>query len=254
MSTDSTKRFSDRVANYVKYRPGYPPEVIDCLEKKYGLNQSSTVADIGAGTGIFTKLLLEKGYKVYAIEPNDPMREEADRQLGSFKNYHSMVGTADKTGLSAQSIDLIVCAQAFHWFNTAEAKTEFQRILKPGGKAALIWNNRDVEADAFATAYDALLKTLSGGDYEKINHQNLTSVDFERFYKDGQYTLTKFPNQQIFDFEQLAGRAFSSSYIPAEDTKAGKAFKTELKTIFDTHQQNGRVVFKYDTEVYLGEV
>ncbi|MBS1530725.1 MAG: class I SAM-dependent methyltransferase [Bacteroidetes bacterium] len=254
MSTDSTKRFSDRVANYVKYRPGYPGEIIDYLEKACDLKPGSVIADIGAGTGIFTKLLLEKGYKVYGVEPNDPMREEADRQLSQFSGYHSMTGTADKTGLATKSIDLIVCAQAFHWFNTAEAKAEFQRILKPGGKAALIWNNRDVEADAFATAYDALLKTLSGGDYEKINHQNLNTADFERFYKNGQYVLTKFPNQQIFDFEQLAGRAFSSSYVPAEDTEAGKAFKAELKKVFDTHQQGGKVVFKYDTEVHLGEV
>jgi ubiquinone/menaquinone biosynthesis C-methylase UbiE len=254
MSTDSTKRFTDRVANYVKYRPGYPPDVITYLEKECHLNSDSVIADVGAGTGIFTKLLLEKDYKVYAVEPNDAMREEADRQLTHFNSYHSMIGTADKTGLSAQSIDLIVCAQAFHWFNTSETKAEFQRILKSGGQAALIWNNRDVEADAFAEAYDELLKTLSGGDYECINHQNLSPADFERFYKDGQYTLTKFPNQQVFDFEHLAGRAFSSSYVPAEDTEAGKAFKEKLKTIFDTYQRDGKVIFRYDTEVYLGNV
>lgn len=254
MATDPTKRFTDRVANYVKYRPGYPKEVIDYLEKECHLSGHSNIADVGAGTGIFTKLLLEQGHKVYAVEPNDAMREEADRQLSQFDKYHSMIGTADKTGLSAQSVDMIVCAQAFHWFNTAETKAEFQRILKPGGKAALIWNNRDVEADAFATAYDNLLKTLSGGDYERINHQNLNPADFERFYKDGRYTLNKFPNQQVFDFEQLAGRAFSSSYVPAEDTEAGKAFKGELKMIFDQHQKDSKVIFRYDTEVYLGAV
>lgn len=130
MPADSTKRFTDRVANYVKYRPGYPQEAVNYLEKACDLKPGSVIADIGAGTGIFTKLLLEKGHKVYAIEPNDAMREEADRQLGPFPGYHSMPGTADKTGLSARSIDLITCAQAFHWFNTAEAKAEFQRILK----------------------------------------------------------------------------------------------------------------------------
>jgi ubiquinone/menaquinone biosynthesis C-methylase UbiE len=254
MSTDSTKRFTDRVANYVKYRPGYPEEVIAHLEKEGSLVPDSTIADIGAGTGIFTKLLLEKGYKVYAIEPNDAMREEADRQLSHFEQYHSMTGTADKTGLSAGSMEMIVCAQAFHWFNTPETKTEFQRILKPGGKVALIWNNRDVEADPFATAYDALLKTLSGGDYERVNHQNLTPADFERLYKDGKYALDKFPNQQVFDFEQMAGRAYSSSYVPAEDTEAGKAFKQQLKELFDTYQRDGKVIFRYNTEVYLGLV
>jgi len=253
MSSDPTKRFTDRVSNYVKYRPGYPKEIIDYLERQCHLSAQSAIADIGAGTGIFTKLLAEKGYKVFAVEPNDAMREEADRQLSKFPGYHSIVGKADLTGLTSQSIDLVVCAQAFHWFNTPETKAEFQRILKSGGQVVLIWNNRDVEADAFAAAYDALLKTL-GGDYERINHQNLKEPDFVRFYKNGKYTLTKFSNQQIFDFEQLAGRAFSSSYIPAEDTDAGKAFKAELKNVFDTHQLDGQVVFKYDTEVYLGMV
>jgi SAM-dependent methyltransferase len=254
MANDSTTRFSDRVANYVKYRPGYPPEVIDYLEEQCQLTPESVIADIGSGTGIFTKLLLDNGYKVYAIEPNDPMRQEADRQLGHFDRYHSMTDTAEQTGLAAKNIDLIVCAQAFHWFNTAETKAEFQRILKPGGHVALIWNNRDVEADNFAVAYDALLKQLSGSDYDRINHQNLKHDDFVRFYRDGQYKLTKFPNQQIFNFEQLAGRAFSSSYVPTEGTEAGQSFKMQLKDVFDLYQQDGVVVFKYDTEVYLGQL
>jgi ubiquinone/menaquinone biosynthesis C-methylase UbiE len=254
MPNDSTKRFSDRVANYVKYRPGYPQEVINHLANRCHLTSASVIADIGAGTGIFTKLLLEKSYQVYAVEPNGPMREEADRQLKHFVEYHSMAGTADRTGLTSGSIDLVVCAQAFHWFNTPETKSEFQRILKPGGRVALIWNNRDIGADEFALAYDWLLKQLSGSDYEKINHQNLCLADFERFYKDGQYELTRFQNEQIFDSEQLAGRAFSSSYVPAEETEAGEAFKGQLRAIFDTYQKDGKIVFKYDTELYLGKL
>jgi ubiquinone/menaquinone biosynthesis C-methylase UbiE len=254
MSNDSTQRFTDRVSNYVKYRPGYPQEVIGYLEKEGHLSTHSAIADVGAGTGIFTRLLLEKGYNVYAVEPNEAMRGEADRQLSHFPGYCSLAGRADLTGLASQSIDLIVCAQSFHWFNTTETRVEFQRILKSGGQVALVWNNRDIRADAFAAAYDALLKTLSGGDYETINHQNLTPADFKRFYKDAKYVLTKFQNRQVFDFEQLAGRAFSSSYVPPEDTDAGKAFKADLKAVFDSHQQDGKVVFRYDTEVYLGMV
>ncbi|HZX59698.1 MAG TPA: class I SAM-dependent methyltransferase [Mucilaginibacter sp.] len=250
---DPTKRFSNRVDNYVKYRPGYPKEVIDYLETQCHLTAKAAIADIGAGTGIFTKLLLERNYTVYAIEPNDDMRHEADRQLKHFPDYHSIAGRADLTGLTSHSIGLIVCAQAFHWFNTPETKTEFKRILKRGGKVTLIWNNRDIEADAFAIAYDLLLREQSG-DYESINHQNLTEIDFIRFYKGGEYKLAKFHNQQVFDFEQLAGRAFSSSYVPAEETEAGKTFKGHLKDLFDTYQRHGKVVFKYNTEVYLGHV
>ncbi|HVS90688.1 MAG TPA: class I SAM-dependent methyltransferase [Mucilaginibacter sp.] len=254
MSTDPTKRFSNRVDNYVKYRPGYPPEVINYLEKECNLSPGSVMADVGAGTGIFTKLLLELGFTVYAIEPNYAMRHEADRQLKNFPAYHSKSGTAESTGLKQDSVDLVVCAQAFHWFNTPETKSEFQRILKPGGQVALVWNNRDIEADAFAIAYELLLKSLSGGDYERVNHQNLVETDFMRFFAGGQYKLAKFHNQQVFDFEQLAGRAFSSSYVPAEETDAGKAFKAQLLDLFDTYQKHGKVIFKYTTEVYLGEV
>jgi len=250
---DPTKRFTDRVDNYVKYRPGYPQEVIDYLEKQCHLPAKSPIADVGSGTGIFTKLLLEWNYAVYAVEPNDNMRHEADRQLKHFPNYHSVAGRADQTGLASHSIGLVVCAQAFHWFNTPETKAEFKRILKPRGQVALIWNNRDVEADAFAIAYDLLLREQSG-DYESINHQNLKEIDFIKFYKDGEYKLAKFHNQQIFDFEQLAGRAFSTSYVPAEETEAGKIFKGLLKELFDTYQRNGKVVFMYNTEVYLGFV
>ena len=208
MTNYSTSRFSDRVNNYVKYRPGYPPEVISHLEKECRLSVGSKVADVGAGTGIFTALLLEKGYTVYAVEPNEPMRAEADRQLSHYDTYHTMSGTADKTGISAKSMDLVVCAQAFHWFNTPETKAEFKRILKPHGYVALIWNNRDVEADAFATAYELLLQQQSG-DYERVNHQNLSETDFVNFYRDGKYSLVILHNQQVIDFEELAGRAFS---------------------------------------------
>lgn len=253
MTNNSTSRFSDRVNNYVKYRPGYPPEVISHLEKECGLSANSKVADVGAGTGIFTKLLLEKGYTVYAVEPNEPMRRAADEQLRNYRGYYPVDGIAWATGLPAKTADLIVCAQAFHWFNTAETKIEFKRILKPGGYVALIWNNRDVEADAFATAYELLLQQQSG-DYERVNHQNLAETDFVNFYRDGKYTLIKFHNQQVFDFEELAGRAFSSSYVPAEETEAGQHFKNSLQELFDCYNRHGKVIFRYQTEVYLGKL
>ncbi|MGN6637886.1 MAG: class I SAM-dependent methyltransferase [Mucilaginibacter sp.] len=253
MAHDPTKRFTNRVTNYVKYRPGYPKAVVDHLAKCVHLTTGTVIADVGSGTGIFSKLLLERDFTVFAVEPNEAMRSEAEQQLKHFPGFHSVEGTADATGLPAKSVDLIACAQAFHWFNTSEAKVEFKRILKPGGNVALIWNNRDIEADDFAVAYELLLKQQSG-DYERINHQNLAETDFVRFFKNGKYSLTKFPNQQIFNFEQLAGRAFSSSYVPAEETEGGKAFKSHLQQLFDSYQQNSKVVFRYNTEVYLGKL
>jgi len=253
MTSNSTIRFSDRVENYVKYRPGYPPEVFDLLQQECGLTTSSVIADIGSGTGIFTKPLLERGYTVYAVEPNEAMRSEAGRQLSHYTNYHSVNGTAEATNLSPASVGFIVCAQAFHWFNTPETKAEFERILQPDGWVALTWNNRSIDADDFAIAYDQLLKDVSG-DYERVNHQNLTKTEFENFYRDGKYTRFTFPNVQVFNLEQLTGRAFSSSYLPAQESEAGRALGIRLKDIFDRYQTNGSVIFRYVTEVYLGRV
>ena len=210
MAHDSTLRFSSRVANYAKYRPSYPGKVLDYLQHECHLTSQSVIADIGSGTGIFTKLLLDKGYKVFAVEPNDAMRREAEHQLKPCPHFHSVNGTAEATSLAGKSANLIVCAQAFHWFNNAETKAEFKRILAPHGHVALIWNNRCIDVDDFAIAYEILLKQQEG-DYERINHQNLAETDFAAFYHDGKYKLVKFSNFQVFNLEQLAGRAFSSS-------------------------------------------
>jgi ubiquinone/menaquinone biosynthesis C-methylase UbiE len=253
MAHDATLRFSNRVENYARYRPGYPDKVIDYLQKECHLDQSTVIADIGSGTGIFTKLLLERGYTVYAVEPNEAMRREAEKQLKNQANFHSVNGTAEATTLPGKTADLVVCAQAFHWFNNHETKAEFKRILASHGHVALIWNNRCIDADDFAIAYELLLKQKTG-DHERVNHQNLTETDFANFYRDGKYKLVKFPNFQVFNLEQLTGRAFSSSYVPAQGTEEGKAFSVLLKALFDQYQTNGTVMFRYDTEIYLGRV
>jgi ubiquinone/menaquinone biosynthesis C-methylase UbiE len=253
MISDPTQRFSDRVENYVKYRPGYPPEVLQYLKTECTLTESSVVADVGAGTGIFTKLLLDEGYKVLAVEPNEPMRNAAENYLHDYKNFTSVDGTAEATTLAENSVDCIVCAQDFHWFNNGRTRVEFNRILKPGAKAALIWNNRITDSSDFLKAYDALLKNNSL-DYNKVNHQNVKDIDFKAFFKDGEYQLKKFPNEQVFDEQGLIGRAFSSSYVPSEDTEDGQKFLAMLKDIFNKYNVDGKVVFSYQTEVYTGEV
>ncbi|GAB3914184.1 class I SAM-dependent methyltransferase [Mucilaginibacter boryungensis] len=251
--SDSTQRFSNRVDNYIKYRPGYPVGVLELLHNDGGLKTGSKIADIGSGTGILTRLLLDEGYTVYAVEPNGDMRQAADAQLGDHKRYHSINGTAEATTLQAGSIDMVTCAQAFHWFNAERCRVEFARILKPGGKVALIWNNRQIEADEFSIDYEFLLRQESS-DYKRVNHQNLTEADFTAFFKDGQYQFSKFPNVQVFDEAGLIGRAFSSSYVPAQATPEGETFLHKLKDIFNRHQENETVSVQYQTEVYLGEV
>ena len=253
MTHNSTLRFSNRVENYAKYRPSYPDKVLDYLQQHCQLTETSVVADIGSGTGIFTKLLLDRGYTVHAVEPNEAMRRKAEKLLKNHENFHSVDGTAENTTLSDKGYQLVVCAQAFHWFNNTETKIEFKRILAPHGHVALIWNNRSIDADDFAIAYEILLKQQSV-DYEQINHQNLTSTDFVSFFHNGKYELARFPNFQVFNLEELTGRAFSSSYLPAQDTEAGKSLSGMLKSLFDQYQTNGTVMFRYDTEIYLGKL
>ncbi|MHB8208186.1 class I SAM-dependent methyltransferase [Mucilaginibacter sp.] len=253
MEADPTKRFSDRVDNYVKYRPTYPSEVLGYLKAECGLNAGSVIADVGAGTGIFTKLLLDKGYKVFAVEPNEQMLQSAKEQLSGYENFNPINKGAECTELPNESIDLIVCAQSFHWFSNDNTRVEFSHILKPGGKAALIWNNRVTDIDQFSIEYDALLKNDSV-DYNKVNHQNIEDLDFKVFFKDGKYEVKKFPNAQVFDEEGLIGRAFSSSYVPPQGTEEGDVFLKLLQGLFAKYNVNGKISFYYQTEIYLGEV
>jgi len=250
---DPTKRFSDRVENYIKYRPSYPPEVLDFLEKECNLSPGVAIADVGAGTGIFTGLLLNRGYKVYAVEPNESMRQAAVEQFKSNPNFIPVEGSAEETTLSANSMDLVVCAQAFHWFNADKTWAEFKRILKDDGQVALIWNNRDAETDDFSVAYENILKQDSI-DYNKVNHRNISDINFKAFFKDGIYQVVKYPNVQVFDEAGLMGRAYSSSYVPPEGTEEGEKFKVLLKDIFARYNTGGQVKFYYQTEIYLGKI
>lgn len=252
-SVNPTQRFSGRVANYIRYRPDYPPIVFEHLIAQTGLSAQSTVADIGSGTGIFTKHLLDIGAKVYAVEPNAEMRAAADAVLSVYPNYDAVNGGAESTTLKNDVVNLIVCAQAFHWFNTPATKEEFIRILKAGGYVALIWNNRLADADEFSRAYNSLLKAYSS-DYNEVNHQNLNKSDFDTFYGSDQYSFTLFPNVQLFDENGLIGRAYSSSYVPELESPAGQQFLAKLKAIFAQYQENGQVKFQYHTQVYLGKI
>ncbi|MGN6396928.1 MAG: class I SAM-dependent methyltransferase [Mucilaginibacter sp.] len=252
-TSEATKRFTERVENYVKYRPGYPAEVLELLENEGGLSQGAAVADIGSGTGIFTRLLLQRGYKVYAVEPNQAMQQAACMWLGDDQNFTPVDAVAEATTLDTHSIDMVVCAQAFHWFNDARTRWEFNRILKDEGLAALIWNNRLADTDDFSMAYENLLKTKSV-DYNKVNHRNINDIDFKAFFKNGVYKQVNYPNAQLFNLEGLMGRAFSSSYVPAENSIDGMRFRGLLENIFAKYNTKGTVTFTYQTEVYLGKV
>jgi len=247
-NTDSKQRFSNRVDDYTRYRPGYPPEALQFILDQSNLNANSTVADIGAGTGIFTALLLTSGASVIAVEPNEAMRSAADRHLQSYKNYTSVAGSAEQTGLADQSVDLITAAQAFHWFDYAEAQKEFVRILKPAGKSVLIWNRRD-GSSAFMQQYDALLKDRLP-EYNKVNHANATDERIGEFLGN-QMRKVEFPSDQSFDLNGLKGRLMSSSYCPAVGTEGHDELMIDIEKLYTEYSTESGVQFDYSTQVYI---
>ena len=249
---DSKERFTNRVENYVKYRPSYPKEAVDFLYHEVGFEEQGTIADVGSGTGIFTRLLLMRGSAVYAVEPNRAMREAAEKALGGFERFYSREGSAEQTGLPDRSVDHIVSAQAFHWFDIPLAKREFGRIVRPGGKVALIWNSRLTDGDGFSEGYEQLLNRYAN-DYGRVNHKNISPAEFDSFFRGG-YRKAEFPNRQEFDFEQLKGRLLSSSYVPLPGEKNYTPMMEALLDLYDRFQVNGRVAFRYVTEIYYGEV
>lgn len=249
----NTERFSDRVENYVKYRPGYPKEFIDFLYTNVGFSKDSIVADIGSGTGILTALMLNRGCRVVGVEPNKEMRKAAEMLLEEYQKYVSLDGAAENTGLGSNSVDYIICAQAFHWFDKDACKKEFQRILKPGGRVVLVWNDRKVHESGFSAEYEGLLRTYAN-DYNEVNHKLITDTEFKIFFKNGVFSKVIFCNEQRFDFDGLKGRLLSSSYAPIPGEHNYETLIMELKKLFNKYEVHGKVLFEYETEGYTGEV
>ena len=247
-----TERFSNRVQNYVRYRPSYPHEVIDLLRAECGLTLNSVVADMGSGTGKLTELLLPHSKCVIAIEPNVEMREAGERLLKSHPNFISRAAAAEATTLGEHSIDLIVAAQAFHWFDRERARTEFERVLKPGAQVALIWNALQTGSTPFLAAYEALLREFAP-EYERVNHRNVDLPKLREFFG-CQPQCRSFPHIQHFDFAGLRGRLLSSSYVPAEGDPASAAMLNCLHELFDANEQDGQVVLLYDTQMYFSQL
>jgi ubiquinone/menaquinone biosynthesis C-methylase UbiE len=252
MSLSSTSRFSDRVENYVRYRPGYPAEVLDLLRRECGLRPSHIVADIASGTGMFTRLLLENGNAVFAVEPNPEMREMGLNQLDHYDRLVSVAGTAEETTLRSASVDFVTAAQAAHWFDLPHARAEFVRILKPRGWCVLIWNERRTASTQFLRDYEQLLLTY-GTDYQEVRHERTTAMIHE-FFAPTAYRERVFSLCQQFDYDGLAGRLLSSSYAPLADQASHAPMMRELQRIFRTHVTDGTVVFEYDTRVYYGQL
>jgi ubiquinone/menaquinone biosynthesis C-methylase UbiE len=250
--TDSLNRFSSRVEDYIKYRPGYPREVISLLSAECGLTPGSIVADVGSGTGILSELFLQSGNTVFAIEPNGEMRAAGERLLKGCANFRSLAGQAEATTLGAKSVDFVTAGQAFHWFDQQQARREFVRVLKPQGWAVLIWNERRLDSTPFLRAYEDLVLEF-GTDYQQVRHERVEK-DLPSFFAPEECKHADFENLQQFSFEGLQGRLLSSSYTPTSDSPRYRPMLERLREIFLAHQKSDTVIVEYDTKVYYGHL
>lgn len=246
--SNTVERFSNRVENYVKYRPGYPKEVLNLFRDEMNLTKDSVIADIGSGTGISAKIFLGNGNTVYGIEPNELMREAAEEYLKDFPNFKSIDGTAERTNLPDNSVDFVTAAQAFHWFDAKKTHQEFGRILRAEGFVVLIWNERRLDDNDFLREYENFLLKF-GTDYAKVRHDNINEKNLSELFQK-KFSAETFPNIQRLDFEGIKGRMLSASYMPSETDERFETMTAELKSLFDKYAENGKIELLYDTNIF----
>jgi SAM-dependent methyltransferase len=247
MELDPAQRFSSRVEAYARFRPSYPRELLNLLERSCGLTAASKIADVGSGTGLLARLFLDFGCDVTAVEPNPGMRAAAERALSGESGYHSVDGRAEATTLPDASVDFVTAGQAFHWFEPAAAREEFRRILKPAGWAVLIWNERLV-TPGFMAEHEAALDRFAR---EK---QHPATTEITAFYGHAEWRLERVPNRQSLDEEGLRGRVESSSWSPLPGTEGYLPMAREMSRLFEKYQRGGRVTIEYETNIYYGRL
>jgi ubiquinone/menaquinone biosynthesis C-methylase UbiE len=241
---DPTERFTGRSSDYKLHRPRYPDALFQYLLDNSVIWKGCSVADVGSGTGIFAKGLLDRGVVVYAVEPNHEMRECADDALGPIAGFHSVVGRSEATTLGTASVDAVTAA--FHWFDTAPTRIEFSRILRPGGQVCIVYNERDV-CDPFSHEYEGLVGVYTDPDKARRERSRDPRAFFGSKCKEA-----SFPTQQELNRDGLLGRVLSNSHMPKKGEDGYEEVFRHLSEIFDRHQENGRVILRYNSHVYHG--
>jgi Methylase involved in ubiquinone/menaquinone biosynthesis len=247
--------YGDRVDRYVKFRPTYPDEAVSHMLRHRQGAASIDIADIGAGTGILSAQLLRYGHRVFAVEPEEQMRQAAQATLSGCPGFQSVDGSAEATTLPNRSVDLVVAAQALHWFEPTAARREFARILRPGGRAAAIWNERRRIGSAFRTAYEHFLSEMQQdivGD-RKCYAETVGDVA-GRFFEVGSYTEAAFSHNDRLDRRQFAGRILSGSFAPGAAHERYGHWCAAIDDFFEVHAERGYVTIEYESVVVIGTV
>lgn len=253
MLPDPAQRFTGRVESYRRYRPTYPPAVVDLLTRECGLDAHSQIADIAAGTGLLTEIFLAAGFAVTAVEPNEEMRAACAALEAQYPKLRVRNGTAEATFLPDQSTDLITVAQAMHWFDLERTRAEFLRILEPGGCCAVIYNNRRLGGDRFHDAYEQFLLEF-GTDYAAVKQQHVGRKRLAQFFAPEEMKCATLPNPQALTLEALEGRVLSSSYSPQPGHPRFEPMRTALGQLFAETQSNGAVTMHHDCAVCYGRL
>jgi SAM-dependent methyltransferase len=248
---DPTERFTQRVEEYARCRPGYPGALLELLRGELGLAPEHVVADLGSGTGILTRLFLEHGNTVYGVEPNAAMRRAAEVELAGFGDFHSVAGRAEETQLEDDAADLVVAGQAFHWFDVVAARREVRRILRPSGWVVLVWNHRRTVGTLFLESYEIFLERWCP-EYGDVRARYENEAELRTFFAPHGYQVRTLHNSQEFDREGLRGRLLSSSYAQGPESAQHAPMLAALDDLFLEHAAGGRVRFEYDTTVYYG--
>lgn len=252
ITVDSKVKFTGKADSYAKSRPSYPKELLGELALACGLTQAAVSADIGAGTGILTKLLLDQGWTVDAAEPNSDMRGVLEKELCGYPGLTAVAGTAEETGLPTSRYDLVTAAQAFHWFDALAFQKECRRILKANGTVALIWNSRDFSSE-LVQDNAALCQRLCPAFHGFSNGMEDQQDKLDLFFPNG-YVSKVFRNDLQFDRDGFLSRNLSASYAPRLEDQSYGAFCAAVNALFDKHQENGWLFQPNLTEVYYGKV
>ena len=245
--------FIGKSENYANYRPSYPKELILAAMKEIRLPPGAKVADIGSGTGILTRLLLEGAYQVYAVEPNDEMRTRAEKDLAEYGALVSLSGSAEDTGLSSGTIDFITAAQAFHWFDKEGFRRECKRIGKPDVTVMLIWNSRDPDSE-FVKENAQICKKFCPNFRGFSGGHNYLSEDISAFFRDGIYETLRIDNPQYYDLSGFIGRNLSASYSLTPSDRDYQDFVFALRTLFAVYASDGIACMPQYAYSYWGKV
>ena len=244
-----TNRFDGKGEIYAKSRPKYAIELFDYIEDSLKIHKDCIFADIGSGTGIFSEQLLERGYKVFAVEPNDDMRKKAEEKLLYNKNFISINGNASNTNLPKESVDFVTAAQAFHWFDADAFKKECKRILKPNGRVMIVYNFRNENAECTK----ALAKIRYKYNSEFHGFSNGISDEMCKAFFDGDCEVFKADNSQCYDKQGYINRVLSSSYSLKENDSRYIDYLNEINELFDKYSIDGLLTVPIHTVAFIGK-